>query len=123
MDAQDQTVGIAHADCAPDAQILASLLRRSSKPPKNILMVDYEPVTGSHVGPWCAGAVLPLQTRTSETSKFALMRPAAEFSAAGFYKGSMKPRTSVLVRGSVNLCAVSAIVCRQLSSSCSVVTV
>ena len=51
VDAQEQTVGIAHADCAPDAQILASLLRRSSKPPKNILMVDYEPVTGSHVGP------------------------------------------------------------------------
>ena len=46
-----RTVGIAHADCAPDAQILASLLRRSSKPPKNILIVDYEPVTGSHVGP------------------------------------------------------------------------
>lgn len=34
VDAQEQTVGIAHADCAPDAQILASLLRRSSKPPK-----------------------------------------------------------------------------------------
>ena len=50
-DAQTQTVGIAHADCAPDAQILASMLRRSSKPPKEILMVDYEPVTGSHVGP------------------------------------------------------------------------
>ena len=51
VDAQEQTVGIAHADCAPDAQILASLLRRSSKPPKKILTVDYEPVTGSHVGP------------------------------------------------------------------------
>ena len=50
-DAQPQTVGIAHADCAPDAQILASMLRRSSKPPQEILMVDYEPVTGSHVGP------------------------------------------------------------------------
>lgn len=50
-DAQTQTVGIAHADCAPDAQILASLLRRSSYPPKQILLVDYEPVTGSHVGP------------------------------------------------------------------------
>lgn len=50
-DAQTQTVGIAHADCAPDAQILASLLRRSSWPPKQILLVDYEPVTGSHVGP------------------------------------------------------------------------
>lgn len=50
-DAQTQTVGIAHADCAPDAQILASLLRRCSCPPKQILLVDYEPVTGSHVGP------------------------------------------------------------------------
>ena len=50
-DAQTQTVGIAHADCAPDAQILASLLRRSSCPPKQFLLVDYEPVTGSHVGP------------------------------------------------------------------------
>lgn len=50
-DAQTQTVGIAHADCAPDAQILASLLRRSSCAPKQILLVDYEPVTGSHVGP------------------------------------------------------------------------
>ena len=50
-DAQTQTVGIAHADCAPDAHILASLLRRSSCPPKQILLVDYEPVTGSHVGP------------------------------------------------------------------------
>ena len=51
VEPQAQTVGIAHADCAADAQILASLLRRSSKPPKDILMVDYEPVTGSHVGP------------------------------------------------------------------------
>ena len=50
-DAQTQTVGIAHADCAPDAQIRAALLRRSSCPPKQILLVDYEPVTGSHVGP------------------------------------------------------------------------
>ena len=50
-DAQTQTVGIAHADCAPDAQILASLLRRSSCPPKQILLVDYEPVTGSPGGP------------------------------------------------------------------------
>ena len=54
-DAQTQTVGIAHADCAPDAQILASLLRRSSCPPMQILLVDYEPVTGSHVGPGAFG--------------------------------------------------------------------
>ena len=47
---ETQTVCISHADCEADAQILASMLRRS-KAPKDILVVDYEPVTGSHVGP------------------------------------------------------------------------
>ena len=47
---ETQTICISHADCEADAQILASMLRRS-KPPKDILIVDYEPVTGSHVGP------------------------------------------------------------------------
>ena len=47
---ETQTVCISHADCEADAQILASMLRRS-KPPKDIRIVDYEPVTGSHVGP------------------------------------------------------------------------
>lgn len=47
---ETQTVCISHADCEADAQILASMLRRS-KAPKDILIVDYEPVTGSHVGP------------------------------------------------------------------------
>lgn len=47
---ETQTVCISHADCEADAQILASMLRRS-KPPKDMLIVDYEPVTGSHVGP------------------------------------------------------------------------
>ena len=51
VEPESQVIGIAHADCEADAQILASLLRRSSKPPKKILTVDYEPVTGSHVGP------------------------------------------------------------------------
>ena len=51
VDAQNQIIGIAHADCEPDAQILASMLRRSAHPPKDILLVDYESVTGSHVGP------------------------------------------------------------------------
>ena len=45
-----QIVGIAHADCAEDADYLAGLLRRRH-PPKEILTVCYEPVTGSHVGP------------------------------------------------------------------------
>lgn len=49
-DADLQTVGIAHADCAQDAEYLAELLRRN-QPPRDFLIVDYEPVTGSHVGP------------------------------------------------------------------------
>ena len=50
VDAGEQTVGIAHADCPEDAALLAKLLRRTH-PPKEILTVGYEPVTGSHVGP------------------------------------------------------------------------
>ena len=45
-----QTVGIAHADCEEDAQYLVEQLNRR-KPPKEIITVMYEPVTGSHVGP------------------------------------------------------------------------
>lgn len=45
-----QTIGIAHADCRQDAEHLCELLRKN-RPPKEILLVDYEPVTGSHVGP------------------------------------------------------------------------
>ena len=48
--ADEQTVGIAHADCPEDAEYLAALLRRNN-PPRDFLIVDYEPVTGSHVGP------------------------------------------------------------------------
>ncbi len=47
---EDQTVGIAHADCPEDARRLIDLLNRNH-PPKEILSVCYEPVTGSHVGP------------------------------------------------------------------------
>lgn len=49
-DPQNQTVGIAHADCLEDAEYLISLLKKKA-PPKEILTVCYEPVTGSHVGP------------------------------------------------------------------------
>ena len=45
-----QTVGIAHADCPEDAAFLTELLR-AKKPPRDIMTVCYEPVTGSHVGP------------------------------------------------------------------------
>ena len=47
---EEQIVGIAQAGCREDAEYLAGLLRRSH-PPKDILIVEYEPVTGSHVGP------------------------------------------------------------------------
>ena len=47
---ENQVVGIAHADCEADAKMLEELLRQK-KPPKEILTVMYEPVTGSHVGP------------------------------------------------------------------------
>lgn len=50
VDAKSQTVGIAHADCEEDALLLAGMIRRSN-PPKDIITVCYEPVTGSHVGP------------------------------------------------------------------------
>ena len=49
-DAGDQTIGIAHADCQEDVDRLISLLKKNN-PPKDILTVMYEPVTGSHVGP------------------------------------------------------------------------
>lgn len=46
---EQQIVGIAHADCAEDAEFLNGLLREAARP-KGILNVLYEPVTGSHVG-------------------------------------------------------------------------
>ncbi len=45
-----QTVCISHANCKEDALRLAELLKRSC-PPKGILIVDHEPVTGSYLGP------------------------------------------------------------------------
>ncbi len=50
VDPEHQTVGIAQAGCREDADYLAGLLRRN-RPPREILTVEYEPVTGSHVGP------------------------------------------------------------------------
>ena len=47
---EKQVVGIAQAACREDAELLASLLQQN-RPPKDILTVEYEPVTGCHVGP------------------------------------------------------------------------
>ncbi len=48
---ETQTVGVVNAACREDAERLIGLLRGSRRPPKEILSVDYEPVTGCHVGP------------------------------------------------------------------------
>ena len=47
---ESQVIGIAHCDCIEDVRYLESLLNRD-RPPKGIMTVCYEPVTGSHVGP------------------------------------------------------------------------
>ncbi|MCR4787175.1 MAG: DegV family protein [Lachnospiraceae bacterium] len=49
-DPGSQIVGIAHSDNEEDTAYLIELLNKSN-PPKEILTVCYEPVTGSHVGP------------------------------------------------------------------------
>ncbi|MCR4850906.1 MAG: DegV family protein [Lachnospiraceae bacterium] len=50
VDPGSQIVGIAHSDNQEDTDYLIDLLNRNN-PPKEILSVCYEPVTGSHVGP------------------------------------------------------------------------
>lgn len=49
-DPQNQCVAIAQAGCPEDAKKLEELLKKN-KPPREILTVCYEPVTGIHVGP------------------------------------------------------------------------
>lgn len=50
QNAEKQTVGITYADCKEDAEYLAKLIRKKL-PPKEILILKHEPVTGSHIGP------------------------------------------------------------------------
>ena len=50
VDPGEQIVGVVHAACREDADYLIELLNRSC-PPKEIILADYEPVTGCHVGP------------------------------------------------------------------------
>ena len=47
---ETQTIGVVNAACRADADRLIELLKRKC-PPKEIIDVDYEPVTGCHVGP------------------------------------------------------------------------
>ena len=48
--AGDQIVGISHGGCPQDAALMAEMISRNH-PPKAILTVDHEPVTGSYLGP------------------------------------------------------------------------
>lgn len=48
-DPQDQIVGIAHADNPEGAEALKKLIC-AQRPPREVLTVCYEPVTGAHVG-------------------------------------------------------------------------
>lgn len=49
-DAAAQLIGISHCDCPEDAKYLADLIRRKLAP-RELLIVEHEPVTGSHIGP------------------------------------------------------------------------
>lgn len=46
----DMVVGISNADCIEDAKYLADMVNKIN-PPKEIIIVDHEPVTGSYLGP------------------------------------------------------------------------
>lgn len=45
-----QLIGISHADCEADALYLKELIEKKCAP-KEIMIVNHEPVTGSHIGP------------------------------------------------------------------------
>lgn len=47
---EKQRVGIAYTDKREQAEALADMINKA-KPPKELMLVCYEPVTGSHVGP------------------------------------------------------------------------
>ena len=49
VDPAKQTVGISYCGCREDAELLAAKLRENY-PPKEILMVEHEPVTGAYLG-------------------------------------------------------------------------
>ncbi len=57
-DHENAIIGIAQAGCRQDADYLIELLNKN-KPPKQIINVEYEPVTGSHVGPGALALFFP----------------------------------------------------------------
>jgi len=50
VEPENQVIGISHADCLEDAQKLIELINRNN-PPREIMLVDHEPATGSYLGP------------------------------------------------------------------------
>ena len=48
--AREQTVCISHANCPDDAELLKSLILRNN-PPREVVIMPHEPVTGSYLGP------------------------------------------------------------------------
>ena len=84
VDPEAQTVGIVQAACREDAKRLEELICRH-RPPKEILHVDYEPVTTSYVGPGALALfflggpdVRTAMDHVNESSAAAAIRNAAE---------------------------------------------
>lgn len=50
VEPEKQIVGVVHAGCREDAEELIARINAGRKP-KQLLLADYEPVTGCHVGP------------------------------------------------------------------------
>lgn len=50
----DQTVFIAHGNCPQDAETLAELVRRTN-PPRELIVLPFDPTNGSHAGPGSLG--------------------------------------------------------------------
>lgn len=50
----DQIVFIAHGNCPQDAETLAELVRRNN-PPKELVVLPFDPTNGSHAGPGSLG--------------------------------------------------------------------
>lgn len=50
VEPENRTVAIAYTDCREDAEKLAQLLRAAA-PMKELVLMQYEPVTGSYLGP------------------------------------------------------------------------
>lgn len=51
VNASERTVFITHTNAKEDAEQFAQQIRESSQPPKEVIVLPHEPITGSHLGP------------------------------------------------------------------------